>query len=115
MAFWGKHCIATVRKCNPVSIRSPTVIKQFIDDLVDTVGMKKYGPCTIVHFGSGEAKGYTAVQLIETSAVVCHFCENSCDLHFDLFSCKDFDEANVRQEIQDKFSPESITTQILLR
>jgi S-adenosylmethionine/arginine decarboxylase-like enzyme len=41
-------------------------------------------------FGSGNKRGYTLVQLIETSDITAHFIEETNDIYLDIFSCKSF-------------------------
>jgi hypothetical protein len=69
--------------------------------------MKAYGPPRIVMFGAGDKKGYTLVQLIETSNITCRFSEDTGAAYLDVFSCKAFPR-HVALEIFDKyFHPQS--------
>jgi S-adenosylmethionine/arginine decarboxylase-like enzyme len=61
--------------------------------------MVPFGEPQIVMFGSGNKKGYTLVQLIETSNITAHFVEETDDLYLDVFSCKEFEEKDVIQMI----------------
>lgn len=115
MAFWGKHVMCKIHNCTPAAIRCPLHIKKFSEDLVKAINMKPYGNPLIEHFGSGDAVGITLVQLIETSNITAHFCEKSNSGYIDVFSCRDFDERDVEDELQKKFNPTSIDTQIIYR
>ena len=77
--------------------------------------MVAYGEPQIVMFGSGNKKGYTLVQLIETSNITAHFVEETNDMYLDVFSCKDFDEHVVAGLIANYFSPENLESRIVTR
>jgi S-adenosylmethionine/arginine decarboxylase-like enzyme len=59
-------------------------------------------------FGSGNKKGYTLVQLIETSNICAHFVEETDDMYLDVFSCKKFDICIVEATLQKYFNPVGI-------
>jgi S-adenosylmethionine/arginine decarboxylase-like enzyme len=77
--------------------------------------MKAFGRPMIQHFGEGDKAGYTLVQLIETSNITGHFCDNSGDAYLDIFSCKWFDENVVQNVVASWFKPESINMKVLAR
>lgn len=72
--------------------------------------MKAYGRPQVIHFGSGNKAGYTLVQLIETSNITGHFCDDSGDAYLDIFSCKDYSEKEVLKVVDQFFEPESKQT-----
>jgi S-adenosylmethionine decarboxylase len=102
---WGYHLILDVSKCSPRSIRCPSNIHSFSSELVKRIDMVPYGKPQIVMFGSGNKKGYTLVQLIETSNICGHFVEETDDMYLDVFSCKKFDIPTVEEIIQKYFKP----------
>ena len=77
--------------------------------------MVAYKEPQIVMFGTGNKKGYTLVQLIETSNITAHFVEESNDMYLDVFSCKPFDAEVVKTSIRSTFGPESIDTKVIAR
>lgn len=107
---WGFHMSVDAISCEASSIRCKEHIAKFTDDLVNKINMKAYGEAQIVMFGEGNKKGYTLVQLIETSNICAHFCEESNDMYFDLFSCKTFCREQVKSLIQSYFRPETMKT-----
>lgn len=115
MSHWGYHLILNGRLCTPATIRSRSVIRDFTKALVTEIDMVPYGRPQIVMFGMGNKKGYTLVQLIETSNICAHFVEESNDMYLDVFSCKPFQEAAVREVVGFYFNPARMTTQTLLR
>ena len=112
---WGKHLILNARNCYPHAIRSAAVIERFCKDLVMEIDMKAYGEPQIVHFGTGEAKGYTLVQLIETSNITAHFSESSNTMYLDVFSCKSFQEESVKRVVRRWMIPAKMECQVMLR
>ena len=115
MPHWGYHLILNGRNCIPTSIRSAQHIGVFTSTLVNQIDMVAYGKPEIVMFGTGNKKGYTLVQLIETSNICAHFVEESDDMYLDVFSCKPFDEKVVKKVVDDFFSPATVDTKLILR
>lgn len=105
---WGFHLCLDIAKCIPPAIRCPKHIECFTKKLVKEIDMKAYGEPQIVHFGSGNKAGYTLVQLIETSNITAHFCEESNDAYIDIFSCKPFDIETAKKVVQIHFQPKDI-------
>jgi S-adenosylmethionine/arginine decarboxylase-like enzyme len=77
--------------------------------------MKAYGSPIIKLFGEGNKSGYTLVQLIETSNITGHFCDESGDAYLDIFSCKYFCEYTAQETIQKWFAPNHIDIKLLER
>ena len=115
MLHWGRHCIINARKCQSIAIMNPRNIELFTADLVQRIDMKAFGRPMIQHFGEGDKAGYTLVQLIETSNITGHFCDNSGDAYLDIFSCKWFDENVVQNVVATWFKPENINMKVLQR
>jgi len=115
MRPWGLHALANVFKCPVHRISDKFVIYDFSVDLVKKIDMVAYGHPTIVRFGEGNKAGYTLVQLIETSNITGHFCDETGDAYLDIFSCKSFDPNIVKQVIQYHFQPESIDLKVISR
>lgn len=87
---WGHHLCVDAAGCDPNAIRSKEAIRAFVTELVKAIDMKAYGKPRIVRFGTTDKKGYTLVQLIETSDITCHFSEDTNSAYLDVFSCKPF-------------------------
>ena len=88
---WGYHLIVDAARCDPKCISSKKTIETFIKKLVPAIDMIAYGAPRIVRFGEGNKLGYTLVQLIQTSCISAHFCEENNSVYLDIFSCKTFD------------------------
>jgi S-adenosylmethionine/arginine decarboxylase-like enzyme len=115
MSYWGHHLLLNAHKCVPATVRSRVIIRDFANDLVRQIDMVPYGKPQIVMFGTGNKKGYTLVQLIETSNICAHFVEETNDFYLDVFSCKSFDEKVVKQLVDDYFGPRIVDTQMIAR
>lgn len=106
ISSWGYHLILDCGKCVPGTIRSKNNIRAFSADLVKKIDMIPYGPPRIVMFGDGNKKGYTLVQLIETSNIMAHFVEETDDIYLDVFSCKEFEPKVVEKVVDSYFGPQ---------
>jgi S-adenosylmethionine/arginine decarboxylase-like enzyme len=100
---WGFHLALDVARCNPKLIRCPIHISAFSKALVQRIDMVAYGEPQIVMFGDGNKKGYTLTQLIQTSNITGHFCEQDNALFLDVFSCKPYEVETAVQCVKDYF------------
>lgn len=101
---WGQEVLVDCRRCND-NIKNKRVIEGFIAELCDRIGMVAVGKPVLVHVDDlGDKNGWTAFQMIKTSAIVAHFCDSG-DAFFDVFSCKDIDQDTVETIIYAWFSP----------
>jgi len=114
---WGYHLILDCRNCNEnvVHPHGGEMIKQFAIELVDKINMVAFGDPMVVHFGNDHTTGYTLVQLIETSNICAHFCDDTRDCYIDVFSCAPFSADVVEQLVQHYFDPENIRRTYLTR
>lgn len=115
MIYWGKHLILNAGKCLPDAIRSHKAIDSFARQLVRDIDMVPYGKPQIKMFGSGNKKGYTLVQLIQTSNICGHFAEETNDMYLDVFSCKDFDPEEVKKIVNKYFAPTTMSGLVVYR
>lgn len=93
---WGMLTSLDMAGCDSEAVESPEKIKQWILELCDLIEMKRFGEPTIIRFGEEKrVEGYSAFQLIETSAVAGHFGIDEETgrgyAYIDIFSCKHFD------------------------
>lgn len=86
---WGLHSGIDLHDCDPEIIRDADKIKQFVVELCDLIGMKRFGETVVVNFGEDErVAGYSMTQLIETSLISGHFANQTNTVYLDIFSCK---------------------------
>lgn len=107
--------IANAHRCDKRLISNPRNIELFLGTLVKRINMVAYGAPSIQYFGHGNKAGFTAVQLIETSNITCHFCDDSGDSYIDLFSCAEYDEAVACTVINEYFRPELLDSKVIYR
>jgi len=103
--MWGHHLMLDCSRCIYSSIRCPINIGLFATNLVQRIDMVPYGKPQVQHFGTGDKAGYTLVQLIETSNITAHFCEETNDMYLDVFSCKPFNPDDVESVVNVFFGP----------
>jgi len=115
MTTWGYHYILNLGKCHPLRIRCPKNIANFTATLVRDIDMKAYGEPQIVMFGEGNKRGYTLIQLIETSNIAGHFCEETNEAYLDVFSCKPYDTKIVDSLVHLYFQPGCVNTKYIER
>ncbi len=95
---WGLSASVDIYDCDPSTIRDAEKIREFVRQLCDRLGMKRFGECQVVEFGEEErVAGFSMTQLIETSLVSGHFANASNSAYLDIFSCK-FYEPRVMAE-----------------
>lgn len=103
---WGWSTSLDLKKCN-YKIRNEKDIKDYVYQLTDLIEMKRFGPCNVVYFGTGNKSGYSMVQLIETSNITAHFCDQDNSAYIDIFSCKEYDEKEIERFTKKFFDAES--------
>lgn len=113
--YWGYHLIINAGKCSKKAVTESRIIDQFVRELVEKIDMVAFGDPQIIHFGEGNKAGYTLVQLIETSNICGHFCDDTGDMYLDVFSCKPYDKEIVLQLVDEYFLPERLNHTYLER
>lgn len=105
---WGFHLSLDCYNGDKELITSAVNITAFAKALVERIDMKAYGEPQVIHFGEDDKQGFTLVQLIETSNICGHFCDDSGNFYLDVFSCKPYDKEIVKQTVDQFFLPESM-------
>lgn len=112
---WGYHLIANFKGCKLSKIVDAANIAAFTKQLVHDIDMVAYGKPQIVNFGTGNKAGYTLIQLIETSNIAAHFCNENGDVYLDVFSCKSFDPKIALGVFKNYFLPTGVNFQFITR
>jgi len=112
---WGYHLQLDCGVCELVAIKDEKNIYNFTKELVEQIDMKAFGEPQIVWFGTGNKGGFTLIQLIETSNIAAHFCEEDSALFLDVFSCKPFSIDVVKDCVQKYFKPMKMVSHYLER
>jgi len=105
--YYGQHMILSAVGCND-NIFSCDVFTDFLKTLVPEIDMVPHKEPIVERFGPSEdLMGITAIQMIQTSAIVIHTNDKARELYLDVFSCKAFDEDTILNKIDNYFSPEN--------
>ncbi|MCK5541800.1 MAG: adenosylmethionine decarboxylase [Desulfobacterales bacterium] len=113
---WGVLTSVDIAGCSPDIIRDAKRIEQFVQQLCDLIGMKRFGECNIVHFGEDKkVEGFSMTQLIETSLISGHFANASNRVYLDIFSCKFYEPREVAEFATAFFKGDNYKMQIALR
>lgn len=105
---WGMSTTFNVYNCSPLILQSKPHIKRYVLTLCDLIDMKRYGPCKIVKFGTGDKEGFSFFQLIETSNISGHIAEKNGTLYVDIFSCKKYLPQMVSNFTMDFFKAKDV-------
>ena len=92
-----------------------SVLLSFLDMLIKRIKMKAYGRPMVHYFGSDRAKGWSVMQLIETSSISIHTTDDTHDLYIDVFSCKEFEPDDIIDFIHEFWSPDKIKYECIQR
>jgi S-adenosylmethionine/arginine decarboxylase-like enzyme len=101
--------VATVRR-QTANIQCEQ-LRAFLAELVDQIGMQKLFEPIAIH---GKF-GFTGIVGIVTSHVAFHFFDNDQSLHFDIYSCKEFDLKSALKYIDGYWGIETSTILFIKR
>ena len=112
----GMSTCVDLKGCDPEIIRSAEKIKQFVDELVKLIDMKKFGDCTVVDFGDNpRVSGFSMTQLIETSLISGHFANNTNAAYLDIFSCKAYPPYKAAEFCKNFFGATDVEVKVNFR
>lgn len=110
--IFGKETIINLYECRLIT---RLMLEKYAKELCKFIDMKPYGGALTPYFGTDFAKGYTLVQLIETSSIVGHFSEENNSAYINIFSCKPYDEIEAAEFTKNFFGAKQIEVKILER
>lgn len=112
---WGYHLLLDCYDADKNLITDGENITKFAKELVECIDMKAFGEPQVIHFGEDDKQGYTLVQLIETSNICGHFCDDTGNFYLDVFSCKPYSIETVMKAVRKYFSPNKIVERFVER
>jgi S-adenosylmethionine/arginine decarboxylase-like enzyme len=113
---WGIITNIDLHSCDSNSIRDAKEIEKFVIELCDFIKAKRFGECTVVHFGEKESiQGFSMVQLIETSIVSGHFANATNHAYIDIFSCKYYNPTKAAEFSKKFFKAKDYTLNYIFR
>lgn len=113
--FWGYHLMLDCSDCDLDAMTSYINVVNFSKALVRKIDMVPFGEPMVVGFGTGDKSGFTLVQLIETSNICAHFCDEPQSIYLDVFSCKKFNIDDVVDMVGIYFKPNKMRHTYLVR
>lgn len=102
--YWGLESLINLKNCDKDIISSEDKLRTFVSELCREINMEMVGETVLQRFGHGHLYGYSLMQLISTSSIVGHFCEESGDAYIDIFSCKEFSPSSAALFCEQYFS-----------
>lgn len=94
------------------AMNDPDHLRGFVQAVLDATGMVAWGLPMIERMIADPDKGIpstisgtTIVQLLHTSNIVLHMCDETSTGYFDLFSCREFDVEAVKGVVDRWFGP----------
>ena len=114
---YGWELILDLYDCSLETISSKEKIEEFAETLCKLIKMIPYGEPLVPYFGHKKphTKGYSLVQLIETSSITGHFSEYRKSCHLNIFSCKPYDEKKAKEFTKNFFQAKKITSRFIIR
>ena len=103
------------------NITDKDYIQKFIDELVETLGMKKKGNTIFEYFEDNEYNrtrdivGYSVVQIISLSNITLHINEISRTFYVNIFTCGELDDLKAILLFSEYFKPMKMKKQIIIR
>jgi S-adenosylmethionine/arginine decarboxylase-like enzyme len=111
----GQLTIIDLKECDKSLVKDKDALERFTIRLSDIIGMQREGKPVIKRFGKGNLRGYTAIQLIQTSNIVVHLDEYENKVFIDIFSCKGFDAVKAKQFAQQFFDAGKAVLKTIIR
>jgi S-adenosylmethionine decarboxylase len=105
MDYWGYHFILDCSGCDQEKMKDIKNVDHWIRSLVKDIDMQPIGEPRIEYTAAEfpDKAGFTVVQVIVTSSIVAHFVDGLGQIYLDVFSCKEFDVATVKESMQHYF------------
>jgi len=114
---YGYELIMDLYDCDLEVISSKKKLQEYVNTLCKIIDMKQYGKTLLPYFGLSEAftKGYSMVQLIETSSITGHFSEAWKTAYINVFTCKTMDEKAAAKFTKEFFGAKKIKARFINR
>lgn len=114
---YGYELIMDLCDCDKKVLSSKKKLKQYVDKLCKLIKMKKYGKTLLPYFGEKMAftKGYSLVQLIETSSITGHFSDLWGRAYINIFSCRKFNHISAKRFTRRFFRAKKVENRFLIR
>jgi S-adenosylmethionine/arginine decarboxylase-like enzyme len=111
----GQLTIIDLNECDKNLVKDKDALERFTIRLSEIIEMEREGRPIIKRFGKGKLRGYTAIQLIQTSNIIVHLDEYERKVFIDIFSCKEFDAVKAKQFSQQFFNAGKAVLKTIIR
>lgn len=114
---FGMEVVLDLYNCDPKTIRSAKMLREFVDKLCKILEMKKFGKTLTPYFGLNKPKtaGYSLLQFIETSSITGHFSELWNTAYINVFSCQMFDDKKAIEFAKGFFKAKRVKARTIIR
>lgn len=93
-----------------------TYIREFIDELIDALGMQKMGELHACWLEEpSHLRGWSVCQMIKTSSITMHLCSNEKTIYLDAFSCSEIREQVVKDICDKYWKPKRARSHVIYR
>lgn len=115
--IYGYELVIDLYDCERKIIGSRRKLQEYADKLCKIIKMKKYGQTILHYFGENKdyTKGYSLVQLIETSSITGHFSNLWGRAYINIFSCQRFNHQAAKDFTCQFFQAKRIKNKFLIR
>lgn len=115
--IYGYELVMDLSGCDEQVLTSRKKLKEYVDKLCELIDMKQYGKTLIPHFGAAKdyTKGYSLVQLIETSSITGHFSDLWGKAYINIFSCQSYDHKKAKEFTKKFFKAKAVKNRFLVR
>ena len=115
---FGFELLLDLYDCRPGACDDLTLCYQFLDEIVDYLGMQKQAPPNIFRTPDlrfPDKAGLSGWAPLVESSVVIHTLTPKNFISIDIYCCKEFDVAKAKHFVRRFFSPKHMDEQFILR
>jgi len=115
--IYGYELVLDLFECDVKVLSSKKKLQLYVDKLCKLIKMKKFGKTLLPYFGEREefTKGYSLVQLIETSSITGHFSDYWKTAYINIFSCCTYNKELAKKFTKDFFRAKRVKARFLIR
>jgi len=115
--IYGYELTLDLFECDLRILSSKKKLQTYVTQLCKLIKMKKYGKTLLPYFGEKEpyTKGYSLVQLIETSSITGHFSDFWKTAYINIFSCRKFSDKKALAFTKKFFRAKRVKSRLLIR
>ncbi len=114
---YGYELVMDLYECEADMLSSKKRLQEYVDMLCKVINMKKFGKTLIPYFGDNAAytKGYSLVQLIETSSITGHFSDLWKTAYINIFSCRKYNPDKAKKFTKEFFKAKRMKCRFIIR